>query len=43
MFASFWIYHYVDLDDHELAHDEAEPNEEADADMLREYDRLGLN
>ncbi len=36
MFASFWIYHYVDLD-HE-SRDVAEP--ETDAEMLREYDRL---
>ena len=36
MFASFWIYHYVDLD-HDYA---AEPD--TDAVMLREYDRLRL-
>lgn len=38
MFASFWIYHYVDLD-HESGN-LAEP--ETDAEMLREYDRLRL-
>ncbi|MCJ1456674.1 hypothetical protein MMC28_007037, partial [Mycoblastus sanguinarius] len=36
VFASFWVYHYVDLD-HE-SRDDAEP--EADAEMLREYDHL---
>ena len=36
MFASFWIYHYVDLD-HESG-DQAE--QERDAEMLREHDRL---
>ena len=36
MFASFWIYHYVDLD-HE-SRQFAEP--ETEAEMLREYDRL---
>ena len=39
MFASFWIYHYVDLD-HESRDYTAEP--ETDAEMLREYDRLRL-
>lgn len=36
VFASFWIYHYVDLD-HE-SQEVAGP--ETDAGMLREYDRL---
>ena len=36
MFASFWIYHYVDLD--QESRDVAEP--ETDAEMFREYDRL---
>lgn len=36
MFASFWIYHYVDLDYE--SRDTTEP--ETDAEMLREYDRL---
>lgn len=36
VFASFWIYHYVDLD-----HDSQEiAGPETDAGMLREYDRL---
>ena len=39
MFASFWIYHYVDLD-HESG-DAAEP--EMDAEMLRNHDRLRFN
>lgn len=38
MFASFWIYHYVDLD--QESRDAVEP--ETDAEMLREYDRLHL-
>ena len=33
MFASFWIYHYVDLD-----HESGEP--EMDAEMLRSHDHL---
>ena len=36
MFASFWIYHYVDLE--QETRDVAEP--ETDAEMLREYDHL---
>lgn len=36
VFASFWIYHYVDLD-----HESRDiPETETDAEMLREYDRL---
>ena len=36
MFASFWIYHYVDLD-----HDSGDAAEsEIDAEMLRSHDRL---
>ena len=38
MFASFWIYHYVDLE-HESRYF---PEPETDAEMLREYDRLRL-
>ena len=37
-FASFWIYHYVDLD-YESG-DAAEPEMEMDAEMLRCHDRL---
>lgn len=36
VFASFWVYHYVDLD-HDFQN-VVEP--EADAEMLREHDRL---
>lgn len=38
MFASFWIYHYVDLD--HVPRDVAEPA--TDAEVLREYDHLRL-
>ena len=36
IFASFWIFHYVDLD-HEPGNI---AEQESDAEMLREYDRL---
>ena len=39
LFASFWIYHYVNLD-HEARDYTAEPDTEAV--LLREYDRLRL-
>ena len=38
MFASFWIYHYVDLE--QESRDVAEP--ETDGEMLWEYDHLRL-
>ena len=39
LFASFWIYHYVDLD-HGARDYTAEPDTETV--LLREYDRLRL-
>ena len=37
IFASFWIYHYVDLDNHEVIDETAL---EAEAAMLREFNPL---